>query len=88
MLMEISTTNKIIELKRKSVSPLYSIWIVYEEQDDNTFDVNVWDEIENERDETLEESHLETFEKAEKALNRIVKENAEITFVRLPNENN
>lgn len=84
--MEISTASKISDLKEKGVSPLYSIWIVYEEQDDGTFDVNVWDEIENERDETMEESRFGTLEAAEKALNRIVKENPEITFVRLRNE--
>lgn len=86
--MEISTVNKVTQLKGKGILPLYSIWIVHEEQDDETFDVNVWDEIENERDETMEESRFGTLEEAEKALNRFVEENPDITFVRLPNEKN
>lgn len=86
--MEISTVDKISELKRKGVSPIYSIWIVHEEQEDGTFDVSVWDEIESERDESLEEGHFPTLEAAEKALVRIVKENPQITFVRLKNEKN
>lgn len=86
--MEISTVNEIAKLKEKGVSPLYSIWIIHEEQDGETFDVNVWDEIENKRDETMEESRFRTLEEAEKALNSIIEENTEITFFRLPNEKN
>lgn len=86
--MEISTISEIKALKKQKVSPLCSIWIVHEKQDDGTFDVNVWDEIKNERDDSMEKSRLSTLEKAEGALICIVEENPEITFVRLKNENN
>lgn len=86
--MEISTVDKIRELKGKGVTPIYSIWIVHEEKDDGTFDISVWDELESERDESLEEGRFQTMEAAEKALARIVEENPHITFVRLENVKN
>lgn len=84
--MEVSTLQKVAELKRKGVCPLYSIWIVHEKED-QTFAVNVWDEVGNEREETMEEG-FKTFKEAEQALICIVNEHPEITFVRLPNEEN
>jgi len=84
--MEISTVERIAELKEAGVTPVYSIWICEEVQDDGTFDVNVWDEIENERAEELEETHFSTYDEAKNALIQIVMKNPNITFVRLSDQ--
>lgn len=86
--MEISTIKEISTLKKQDVKPLCSIWIVHEKQDDNTFDVNVWDEIKNHREEGLERSRFPKIEQAENALAAIIEENPTITFVRLQNQIN
>lgn len=63
-----------------------SIWVRHEKYYGNTFDVNVWDEIGNERYDELEKSGFTTLEDAKLELNNIIKSNPEITFVKMEDE--
>ena len=86
--MENEPYNKIKELKEKGVSPLYRIWIINQEQDDETYDVTVWDEYKKDIVYELEVCGLGTLEHAEEEVERIVKGNPNITFVRTEMKNN
>lgn len=81
--MEIKNRLYIDRLKSSGVDPLYTIWIVHQVSDDGTFDIQVWDEIENDRVEDLEEGLIGTLEEAEEMLKSIVSVNGDITFIRL-----
>lgn len=63
---------------------VYSIRIVQE--DDNTFDIRIWDEKENEAAEDLEEGHFPEYNIANKRLLEIVRDNKDVVFLRLPDE--
>jgi len=62
----------------------YSIWI--KKEDDGTFDVNVWDEDNNERDDNLEACKINDYKQAEITLLSIIKNNPNINFERRDNE--
>ena len=81
--MELTTFKRIEELKKEGVPSVCSIWISEEIDEDNsrTYDVNVWNERENEREESLEEGYFPTYEKAKEALIRIIESNPDISFV-------
>ena len=81
--------NKFDDKKEnEEIYSICSIWVTHEEHSDNTFDINVWDEIENERYDELEKSSFTTLEDAKLELNNIVKNNPEITFVKMEDEIN
>lgn len=74
--------QKLEELLEDGVT-IYSIYILKE--DDDTYDLSIWDEVENGRAEDLEEGHsyIESYEEAKKHLQQVVSENPHITFLRL-----
>jgi hypothetical protein len=73
--------EQVRSLKNTGALEICTINIVKEEED--SFDICIWDEIENERREDLEEGYFESYDEADKRLLEIVLENEEITFLRM-----
>ena len=59
----------------------YSIWI--KREDDGTFDINVWDEVERDRVDDLEQSNIPEYSDAYVSLYKIIEDNPHINFIRL-----
>ena len=72
--------DEVERLVAQTEKEVYSVHIVKE--DDDTFDVRIWDEREQESCEDIEEGRFETYEKAYESLKRIVSEHREVVFLR------
>lgn len=57
----------------------YSIWITY---DEGTYDVNVWDDDANERDDAMEICRLETLSEAESKMEALIRAHPSIAWTR------
>ena len=81
-----------IQRHKSDNKPNFSIWIVRErnEYDENSFsfDVNVYDEDNNERAEELEIGRLESYSDALEEIQKIVNENHKLHFIRLSDRDN
>ena len=72
--------------------PNLTIWIVREHNEDDknifSFDINVYDEDNNERADELEMSHIDSYDEALKNLQQIVNENNKLHFIRISDRDN
>ncbi len=61
----------------------YSIRITKERDDDSpdcSYDVDVWDDEEDERDNVLEKRFIPSYKEAESVMRKIIKDNPDINF--------
>lgn len=71
--------------------PNYTIWITLENDDTTqtySFDVNIYDEDNNERAEDFEVGHISDYYQASSKLQKIIEKHADINFIRISDKNN
>jgi hypothetical protein len=74
-------------LEREPKAPLYSIWLSIDNDGDDTsdtYDINVWNEDDNERVETLEQGHINNLAAAESKVSEIIENNPNVIFEKRP----
>ena len=76
--------KEIHEALESTKGDVFSIKIVKE--DDDTFDIRIWDERGNESCEGIEEGYFKTYDTAQKRLTEIIAEHPDATFIRSKDE--